>query len=249
MPMRKLGTSGLDVSTLGLGCMGMSYHRGPAPNRTAMIALLRQAVELGVTLFDTAEAYGPFINEKLVGDALAPVRKGVAIATKFGFNCEAGKSTELNSQPEQIRRVAEAAPKRLNRDGIDLFYQHRLDPNVPIEEVAGGGVGHPTDARRTRHRFRGLQPAWQGLSLRHFERKHQVRGQQRQSRRLAAFYRRGDEGESDTCGCAECLCSTKGATTSQIALAWVLAQKPCNEYKPEILNDPEKLHRKLRSTI
>jgi aryl-alcohol dehydrogenase-like predicted oxidoreductase len=137
MQKRKLGMSGWEVSALGLGCMGMSYHRGPAPDRNAMIALLRKAVELGVTLFDTAEVYGPFINEELVGDALVPFRQGVAIATKFGFNCEAGKSTGPNSRPERIRQVAEASLKRLKRDHIDLFYQHRLDPNVPIEDVAG----------------------------------------------------------------------------------------------------------------
>jgi aryl-alcohol dehydrogenase-like predicted oxidoreductase len=137
MQKRTLGKSGLEVSALGLGCMGMSYHRGPAPDRNAMIALIRKAVELGVTLFDTAEVYGPFINEELVGEALAPFRKDVAIATKFGFNCEAGKSTGLNSRPEHIRQAADQCLKRLRRDSIDLFYQHRLDPNVPIEDVAG----------------------------------------------------------------------------------------------------------------
>ncbi|MGC9944535.1 MAG: aldo/keto reductase, partial [Verrucomicrobiota bacterium] len=137
MQKRKLGKSGLEMSALGLGCMGMSYHRGPAPDRYAMIVLLCKAVELGVTMFDTAEVYGPFINEELVGEALAPFRKHVAIATKFGFNCEAGKSTGLNSRPEHIRQVAEESLKRLKVDCIDLFYQHRLDPNVPIEDVAG----------------------------------------------------------------------------------------------------------------
>src|SRR5260221_9914297 len=137
MQKRKLGSSNLEVSAIGLGCMGMSCHRGPAPDRNAMIALIRKAVELGVTSFDTAEVYGPFINEELVGEALSPFRKGVAIATKFGFNFENGKSTGLNSRPERIRQVAEESLKRLNRDSVDLFYQHRLDPNVPIEDVAG----------------------------------------------------------------------------------------------------------------
>jgi aryl-alcohol dehydrogenase-like predicted oxidoreductase len=137
MQKRKLGKSGLEVSALGLGCMGMSYHRGPAPDRNAMIALIRKAVEVGVTLFDTAEVYGPFINEELVGEALAPLRKEAAVATKFGFKIENGKSTGLNSRPERIRQVAEDSLKRLKRDSIDLFYQHRLDPNVPIEDVAG----------------------------------------------------------------------------------------------------------------
>src|SRR5271165_3169547 len=134
---RKLGNSNLEVSAIGLGCMGMSYHRGPAPDRNAMIALIRKAVELGVTLFDTAEVYGPFINEELVGEALFPFRKEVVIATKFGSNFENGKSTGLNRRPERIRQVAEESLKRLKSESIDLFYQHRFDPNVPIEDVAG----------------------------------------------------------------------------------------------------------------
>src|SRR6476646_5677332 len=137
MQTRKLGNSNLEVSAIGLGCMGMSYHRGPAPDRNAMIALIRKAVELGVTFFDTAEVYGPFINEELVGEALFPFRKEVVIATKFGSNIENGKSTGLNSRPEHILQVAEESLKRLKSESIDLFYQHRLDPNVPIEDVAG----------------------------------------------------------------------------------------------------------------
>jgi aryl-alcohol dehydrogenase-like predicted oxidoreductase len=137
VPRRRLGP--LEVSALGLGCMGMSYHRGPVPERKAMIALIRQAVELGVTLFDTAEVYGPFVNEELVGEALAPLRNDVVIATKFGFELVDGKVQlgALNSQPDHIRRVAEASLRRLRTDTIDLFYQHRLDPSVPIEDVAG----------------------------------------------------------------------------------------------------------------
>src|ERR1700756_3226928 len=134
---RKLGNSNLEVSAIGLGCMGMSYHRGPAPDRNAMIALIRKAVELGVMLFDTAEVYGPFINEELVGEALFPFRKEVVIATKFGHNFENGRPTDLNSRPERIRQVAEESLKRLKSESIDLFYQHRFDPNVPIEDVAG----------------------------------------------------------------------------------------------------------------
>lgn len=141
MQKRKLGTACLEVSALGLGCMGMSYHRGPAPDRDAMIALLRQAVTLGVTWFDTAEVYGPFVNEALVGEALAPFRDEVAVATKFGFAIEDGQPTGLDSRPEHIRRVAEASLRRLRRDRIDLFYQHRLDPEVPVEEVAGAVQG------------------------------------------------------------------------------------------------------------
>src|ERR1700747_2780894 len=137
MKKRKLGNSGLEVSDVGLGCMGMSYHRGPAPDRHAMITLIRKAVELGVTFFDTAEVYGPFINEELVGEALSPFRSQVIIATKFGSKFENGKPTGLDSRPEHIRQVAEESLKRLKSESIDLFYQHRFDPNVPIEDVAG----------------------------------------------------------------------------------------------------------------
>jgi aryl-alcohol dehydrogenase-like predicted oxidoreductase len=131
--------SSLEVSALGLGCMGMSYNRGPAPDRKAMIALIRKAVDLGITLFDTAEVYGPFINEELVGEALAPVRNQVVISTKFGHTIGNAKqpSAAMNSRPEHIRQVAEQSLRRLKTDHIDLFYQHRFDPNVPIEDVAG----------------------------------------------------------------------------------------------------------------
>jgi len=139
MQKRRLGQN-LEVSALGLGCMGMSFAYGPPPDRHEMISLIRKAVELGVTFFDSAEAYGPFANEELVGEALEPVRDRVVIATKFGFDLEpdvnAGQGG-LNSRPEHIKKVAEASLKRLRTDTIDLFYQHRVDPNVPIEEVAG----------------------------------------------------------------------------------------------------------------
>ena len=136
MQTRELGRSGLRVSALGLGCMGLSYGYGPATDRSEAIALLRAAVEQGVTFFDTAEAYGPFFNEELLGEALAPFRDQLVIATKFGFkggHADAG----LDSRPERIRAVAEASLSRLKTDRIDLFYQHRVDPNVPIEDVAG----------------------------------------------------------------------------------------------------------------
>jgi aryl-alcohol dehydrogenase-like predicted oxidoreductase len=133
---RKLGNSGLEVSAIGLGCMGMSYAYGATPDRKEMIKLLRQAVERGVTLFDTAEAYGPFANEELLGDALMPFRDKVVIATKFGFK-NGVANTGLDSRPEHIKEVAEASLKRLKTDHIDLFYQHRVDPGVPIEDVAG----------------------------------------------------------------------------------------------------------------
>jgi aryl-alcohol dehydrogenase-like predicted oxidoreductase len=131
---RTLGKSGLEVSAMGLGCMGMSFGYGPPAERNEMIALLRNAAERGVTFFDTAEVYGPFTNEELVGEALAPFRGRVAIATKFGFRLGTG---EMDSRPEHIREVADASLKRLRVDAIDLFYQHRVDPKVPIEDVAG----------------------------------------------------------------------------------------------------------------
>jgi aryl-alcohol dehydrogenase-like predicted oxidoreductase len=139
METRKLGKSGLEVSALGLGCMGLSFGLGPAVDKKDGIALIRAAVERGVTFFDTAEVYGPFTNEELVGEALAPFRDRVKIATKFGFKIDpsTGKQAGLDSRPEHIRAVAEASLKRLKTDAIDLFYQHRVDPNVPIEEVAG----------------------------------------------------------------------------------------------------------------
>jgi len=135
MQKRKLGNSNLEVSALGLGCMGMSFGYGTIADKNEMINLIHKAVESGVTFFDTAEVYGPFINEELVGEALAPFRDKVVIATKFGFNTSGG--TGLNSRPENIRQVAEASLKRLRTDVIDLFYQHRVDPDVPIEDVAG----------------------------------------------------------------------------------------------------------------
>ena len=138
MQKRKLGDSGLEVSAIGLGCMGLSYGYGPATETKEAIKLIRAAFERGVTLFDTAEAYGPYKNEELLGEALAPFREKVVIATKFGFefNAEGGQSG-MNSRPDHVRAVAEAALKRLKTDVIDLFYQHRVDPDVPIEDVAG----------------------------------------------------------------------------------------------------------------
>jgi len=140
MQKRKIGKNGPEVSALGLGCMGMSFGYGPGADKQEMISLIRKAVELGVTFFDTAEVYGPFINEELVGEALSPFRGKVVIATKFGFKLDpkgGPKWTGLDSRPEHIRQVAEASLKRLKVDVIDLFYQHRVDPEVPIEDVAG----------------------------------------------------------------------------------------------------------------
>jgi aryl-alcohol dehydrogenase-like predicted oxidoreductase len=139
MQKRKLGKTNLEVSALGLGCMGMSFGYGPAGDKQEMISVIRGAVERGITFFDTAEVYGPFTNEELLGEALAPVREKVVIATKFGFKLDpaTGKQAGLDSRPAQIKAVAEASLKRLKTDVIDLFYQHRVDPNVPIEDVAG----------------------------------------------------------------------------------------------------------------
>ncbi|MFL6500758.1 MAG: aldo/keto reductase [Candidatus Udaeobacter sp.] len=138
MKKRKLGKSGLEVSPIGLGCMGMSFGYGPAKDKKEMIALLQAAVERGVTFFDTAEVYGPFTNEELVGEGLAPFREQVVIATKFGFKLDpkSGRSIGVDSRPEHIKEVAEGSLKRLKTDVIDLFYQHRVDPEVPIEDVA-----------------------------------------------------------------------------------------------------------------
>jgi len=139
MKKRKLGKSGLEVSAIGLGCMGMSFGYGPPKDKQEMISLLRAAVERGVTFFDTAEVYGPFTNEELVGEGLATFREQIVIATKFGFKLDpkSGRSIGVDSRPEHIKEVAEASLKRLKTDVIDLFYQHRVDPEVPIEEVAG----------------------------------------------------------------------------------------------------------------
>ncbi len=137
MQKRKLGNSGLEVSAIGLGCMGMSFSYYPFPEKKDAINLIHKAVEQGVNFFDTAEVYGPYTNEELVGEALAPHRDKVVIATKFGFNIVEGKSIGTNSRPEQIRKAVEGSLKRLNVDVIDLLYQHRVDPNVPIEDVAG----------------------------------------------------------------------------------------------------------------
>src|SRR5213593_897380 len=138
MQKRKLGNSNLEVSALGLGCMGMSFSYGPPKDKQEMTSLLHAAADRGVTFFDTAEVYGPFVNEELVGEALAPFRGQVVIATKFGFAFDAdGRQAGLDSRPEQIKQVADASLRRLGVDRIDLFYQHRVDPNVPIEDVAG----------------------------------------------------------------------------------------------------------------
>ena len=163
MQKRNLGNSNLDVSSLGLGCMSMSFGYGPPGDKQKMIEVIRAAVAQGITFFDTAEVYGPFTNEELVGEALAPFRRQVSIATKFGFKIVDGKQAGLDSRPEHIKQVAEASLKRLQIDVIDLFYQHRVDPEVPIEDVAGA-VKDLIKAGKVKH-F-GLSEAAASMSLR-----------------------------------------------------------------------------------
>ena len=273
MQKRKLGS--LEVSSLGLGCMGMSFAYGPAPDRSAMIALMRSAVERGLTFFDTAEVYGPFINEELVGEALAPVRDRVVIATKFGMaSSPKGNSarwTELDSRPEHIRAVAEASLKRLKIETIDLFYQHRVDPNVPIEEVAGAvanliregkvkyvglseaGVAtirrahavHPVTALQSEYSlwtrepeaeilpmleelgigFVPFSPLGRGFLTGKMDENTQFDGSDLRNSlpRFTVEARRANQALVDLLAR---VAQEKGATPAQIALAWLLAQKP-----------------------
>ncbi|CAK0767704.1 pyridoxine 4-dehydrogenase [uncultured Gammaproteobacteria bacterium] len=274
MLKRKLGNSGLEVSALGLGCMGMSFGYGPAGDTREMILLLRSAVERGVTFFDTAEVYGPFTNEVLVGEALSPVRDQVVIATKFGFKLDpAGgpKWTGLDSHPQHIRKVAEASLKRLRIDAIDLFYQHRVDPDVPIEEVAGavkdlireGKVNHfglSEAAAETIRRAHAVQPVaavqseyslwWRrleaevlptlqelGIGLVPYSPlgKGFLTGKMNETTtfdstdfrnvlpRFTPEARKANQALVDLLGK---IAKRKQATTAQIALAWLLAQKP-----------------------
>jgi aryl-alcohol dehydrogenase-like predicted oxidoreductase len=271
IPTRKLGKSNLEVSAIGLGCMGMSFGYGPAADKKEMIALMRKAVELGVTFFDTAEVYGPFTNEELVGEALEPFKGQLVIATKFGFNIQDGKMAGLNSRPENIRKVAEASLKRLRIDAIDLFYQHRVDPSVPIEEVAGtvkaliqeGKVKHfglSEAGANTIRRANAVQPVaalqseyslWTrqhekeviptiealGIGLVAFsplgkgflagkidERTKFAEGDIRNILpRYTEEARKANQALVDLIGK---VAENKNATPAQIALAWVLAQKP-----------------------
>ncbi len=270
MQRRQLGQSGLEVSAIGLGCMGLSYGYGPATEKQAAIQLIRNAVELGVSFFDSAEVYGPFTNEELLGEALAPVRNRVVVATKFGFRN--GNAVEgLDSRPERIREVAEQSLKRLKTDHIDLFYQHRVDPSVPIEDVAGavkdliaqGKVRHfglSEASAATIRRAHAVQPvtALQSeYSLWWREPEQQVlpvleelgigfvpfsplgRGFltgtinqatefdqndfRRNVPRFSADAREANQALVDVIGH---IAGDRGATSAQIALAWLLAQKP-----------------------
>jgi aryl-alcohol dehydrogenase-like predicted oxidoreductase len=274
MLTRKLGNSGLEVSALGLGCMGMSFSYGVVHDEGEMVSLLRKSVELGITFFDTAEVYGPFTNELLVGKALSPIRDQVVIATKFGFQMnEDGRpgSHGLNSRPEHIKQVAEESLKRLNIDAIDLFYQHRVDPSVPIEDVAGavkeliaeGKVKHfglSEAGAQTIRRAHAVQPVaalqseyslwWRrpeaeiiptleelGIGLVPYsplgkgfltgamdESTELAKGDFRNTLpRFAPEARKANQAFVDLLGE---IGKQKGATPAQIALAWLLAQKP-----------------------
>src|SRR4051794_38383253 len=271
MKTRELGKSGLEVSALGFGCMGLSFGYGPAVEKQAGIKVIRAAVDLGVAFFDTAEVYGPFTNEELVGEALAPVRDRVAIATKFGFKIEGGKQAGLDSRPEHVREVAEESLKRLKTDRIDLLYQHRVDPNVPIEDVAGavkdliqqGKVKHfglSEAAAQTIRRAHAVQPVtalhseyslwWRepeaeilptleelGVGFVPFSPlgkgfltgaiKEDTKFDKNDFRNIVPRFnpenRRANQAVVDLLGR---IAERKKATPAQIALAWLLAQKP-----------------------
>ena len=276
MKKRKLGNSNLEVSAIGLGCMGMSFGFGPAGDKREMISLIRSAVERGVTLFDTAEAYGPFTNEELVGEALAPFRDQVVIATKFGFKLDPKAErgiTGLDSRPQRIREVAEASLRRLRTDVIDLFYQHRVDPEVPIEDVAGtvkeliqegkvkhfglseAGVGtirrahevHPVTALQNEYSLWWREPEKEviptlvelGIGLVSFSPlgKGFLTGKINENTkfhksdfrnivpRFTAENRRANQALVDL---VNNFAQSKRSTPAQIALAWLLAQKPAN---------------------
>jgi aryl-alcohol dehydrogenase-like predicted oxidoreductase len=270
MKLRQLGKSGLEVSAIGLGCMGLSYGYGPATEKASGIELIRAAFEKGVTFFDTAEAYGPFFNEELVGEAVAPFRDKVVIATKFGFK-EGDVSKGLDSSPARIRAVADAALKRLKTDRIDLFYQHRVDPNVPIEDVAGavkdliaeGKVKHfgmSEAGAQSIRRAHAIQPVaalqseyslwWREPEQKVFPTLEELgigfvpfsplgkgflTGAINEHTtfdksdfrnvvpRFSEENRKANAALVDTLGT---IASAKGATRAQIALAWLLAQKP-----------------------
>ncbi len=220
MQKRKLGKSDLEVSAIGLGCMGLSFGLGPAVEKKEGIALIRAAVERGVTFFDTAEVYGPFTNEELVGEALAPFRDQVVIATKFGFapNPEDGKWTALDSRPEHIKEAAEGSLKRLKTNVIDLYYQHRVDPNVPIEDVAGA-VKELIQQGKVKH-FGLSEAAVQTINE---ETKFDKTDFRNIVPRFTPENRRANQAVVDL---FRRIAERKKATPAQIALAWILAQKP-----------------------
>ncbi len=270
MQKRKLGNSGLEVSVLGFGCMGLDHSRGPAMDRADAIALLRSVAELGVTLFDTAEAYGPFTNEEIVGEALEPIRHQVLIATKFGFR-DGRPEAGLDSRPERIRQVADESLKRLRTDHIDIFYQHRPDPEVPIEDVAGevkdliaqGKVRHfglCEVSPESIHRAHAVQPVavlqseyslwWRTPEAEVFPTLEDLNVGFVPYSPLGRGFLTGTMSEATTFGsndnrvnsprlntenrkanqpvvaAIEDIAKRKGSTAAQIALAWLLAQKP-----------------------
>ncbi len=218
MQKRKLGSSNpLEVSAIGLGCMGMSFGYGPAKDKQEMISLLRKAVELGITFFDTAEMYGPFTNEELVGEALSPFREQVVIATKFGFKIgPKGEQIGLDSRPEHIKEVAEASLKRLRSDVIDLFYQHRVDPGVPIEDVAGKELGIG---------FVPFSPLGRGFLTGKVD-EHTAFDSSDLRSTLPRFTPEARKANRVLVHLLGEIAKQKKATPAQIALAWLLAQKP-----------------------
>ncbi|HEY1941284.1 MAG TPA: aldo/keto reductase [Roseiarcus sp.] len=271
MQKRKIGKTGLEASAIGLGCMGMSHAYGTAPDRGEMIKVLRAAVERGVTFFDTAEVYGPFTNEELVGEALAPLRRNVVIATKFGFEIGSQGRGGVDSRPEHIRAVADASLKRLRTDVIDLFYQHRVDPNVPIEDVAGtvkdlirqGKVKHfglSEAGVQTIRRAHAVQPVaalqneyslwWRepetevipvleelGIGLVPYSPLGRgfLTGKMDESTtfdsadfrsKLPRFTPEARKANQALVALLQRIATQKGATPAQIALAWLIAQKP-----------------------
>jgi aryl-alcohol dehydrogenase-like predicted oxidoreductase len=271
MQTRKLGNRSLTVSAIGLGCMGMNYHRGPAPDRNEMIALIRAAVSRGVTFFDTAEVYGPYINEDLVGEAVEPLQTDVVIATKFGYDLGPGGSGGLNSRPERIRQAAEDSLRRLRVEAIDLFYQHRVDPNVPIEDVAGAvkdliaqgkvkhfGLSEPGGSTiRRAHAVQSVtaiqseyslwwrqpevevlpaceelgigfvpfSPLGRGFLTGKIDETTTFGGNDNRST-LPRFTPQARKANRPVVDLLEEIAGRKGATAAQIALAWLLAQKP-----------------------
>ncbi len=271
IPKRKLGNSGLEVSAIGLGCMGMTFSYAPFPEKKDMIVLIRKAVEQGINFFDTAEVYGPYNNEELVGEALEPLRKEVVIATKFGFDIQDGKSVGISSRPEVIRRAVEGSLKRLRVGVIDLLYQHRVDPNTPIEEVAGtvkdlikeGKVkyfGLSEAGANTIRKAHAVQPVsalqseyslWTrqheneiipaigelGIGLVAFSPlgkgylagkiDEQTKFAESDIRnRLPRFTEEARIANKELLDLLQQFAERKNATTAQVALAWVLAQKP-----------------------
>ncbi|HLY91151.1 MAG TPA: aldo/keto reductase [Acetobacteraceae bacterium] len=272
MQARMLGKNRLEVSAIGLGCMGLNYHRGPAPDRAAMIALVRAAVERGVTFFDTAEVYGPFTNEELVGEALEPFRKDVVIATKFGHDPAGARGSDgLDSRPERIRQAVEGSLKSLRVEAIDLLYQHRVDPGVPIEDVAGAVKGlvaqgkvrhfglseagaatirrahatHPVAAIQSEYSlwwrqpeadvlpaceelgigFVPFSPLGRGFLTGKIDETTTFGGNDNRTG-LPRFTPAARKANRPVVDLLETIGAQKGATPAQIALAWLLAQKP-----------------------